>query len=104
MLLESEPDNKELNKELKDCRHLLKNKERTDQKIAAADDSGPMIEEITDEKENNDPVKKEEPPKKKGFVSVAIEESSDEEEEESNVPIREATKVSTITSKFPLKY
>lgn len=50
MLLEREPDNKDLNKELRDCRTLLKNKEKTDLKVAK--ESEPMIEEITDDKEN----------------------------------------------------
>ena len=97
-LLEKEPDNKEINKELKDARMLLNNQERI--KEQTAKDSDPVIEEVTDD--TPEPVKAEKPkeqPKKKGFVSVDIEESESEEEEKP----RETVTVKTIESKYPLK-
>ena len=48
-LLEKEPNNKEINKELKDARMLLTNQEHN--KEMAAKDSDPVIEEITETEE-----------------------------------------------------
>ena len=86
-LLEQEPDNKEVNKELKDARMLFNQQQKQrEEKEQAAD---PDIEELREED-----LKDVEPEKpKKGFVSVAIDESSSDEE---------AT-ISRIDSKFPLK-
>ena len=52
MLLEKEPENKELNKELKDCRFLLKKQIEKNEKTSK--ESEPKIEEL-DDKENVKP-------------------------------------------------
>lgn len=115
-LLEKEPENKEINKELKDARMLLTN--QTKVKEMAEKDADPVIEEINDEDEqlkfmeeaagvkkpkadDKKTKPKEQPKKAKGFVSVNIEESESEEEE---VKPRDSVTVKTIESKFPLKY
>lgn len=74
-ILEEEPENKDVNKDLMTSRQKLTEQEAK---------KGATIEEIGDVEE--------EKPKKKEFVRVAIEESSDEEEEGTG-----------IHSKFPLK-
>jgi tetratricopeptide (TPR) repeat protein len=76
-ILEEEPENKDVNKDLMTSRQKLTEIESK---------KGATIEEV---------VEDEAPKPKKEFVRVAIEESSDEEEEESSNGI--------INSKFPLK-
>lgn len=115
LLLEKEPDNKDLNRELRDARYLLNKEQEANTVTTDAKSSDPVIEEILEDgaiisdetpKSSSAPAdagsaKIEEKPKKKGgFRSIAIEESDGSEEEEA--PVRPATRLLTIKSKFPL--
>lgn len=119
-LLEKEPDNKDLNKELRDARYLM-NKEIDANTVTsdAKNESVPVIEEILDDgaiisddtpktssgstASKDTKIEEKKPAEKKGgFRSIAIEES-DGSEEEDEAPVRPATRLLTIKSKFPLK-
>jgi len=76
LILESEPENADVNKDLKDARRKLKMEQEKEQ-----ENNTVTIEEVEDGEEDV-PINKKKEEKKKGkFTRVAIEESSSEEEE-----------------------